>query len=299
MTFVAVALGFSLLAIHAGGRSGMPPFVNAFQVSIGLLFLSVTAATSLAEERVRGSLDVLMSTTLTTREIVVGKWLGTFRLVPPLAVLPVLVVVGTTGSQVERWPTALLMVTFVLCCGAAITSLGLAMATWCSRLGRAVGLTVSLYTLVTVGWMFGMIAILGGPNPDSRFQMMLSPFFWAGMVTADVTEGPHGGTWGWGILWTLAYALTALCFWPRRWRHSIAVWAGSRATPSGSAGRTAGIDTNARPGPPSSDRTPPACSAQERGTPRASAGIRPSVPKSRCRRPRSGPSRRSPRRRSG
>ncbi len=72
----------------------MAPWVNALQVSIGLLFLSVIAATSLAEERARGSLDLLMTTPMETAEIVIGKWLGTFRLVPPLAILPPLVVLG-------------------------------------------------------------------------------------------------------------------------------------------------------------------------------------------------------------
>ena len=77
----------------------MMGIVNGFQVSIGLLLLSVSAATSLAEERVRGSLDVLMTTPLSTRQIVLGKWLGTFRLVPLLAVLPALVVLGSGGDH--------------------------------------------------------------------------------------------------------------------------------------------------------------------------------------------------------
>jgi ABC-type transport system involved in multi-copper enzyme maturation permease subunit len=207
-TFVALALAFSLLAIRTGGRGALAIWVNALQVAIGFVFLSVTAATSLAEERVNGSLDVLMSTPLTTREIVVGKWLGTYRLVPPLAVLPGLVVLGIAGAHVEKWPMVLLMVAFVLSCGAAITSLGLAIATWCPRLGRAVGLTVSLYILVTVGWMFGMMAMLDN-NQDTRHLMMGSPFFWTGMVTADVSRGPREDAWAWGIIWTLSYALTA------------------------------------------------------------------------------------------
>ena len=53
--------------------------MNAFQVSLGLLLLSVGAATSLAEERVRGSLDVLLSTPMSTRSILAGKWWGSFR----------------------------------------------------------------------------------------------------------------------------------------------------------------------------------------------------------------------------
>ena len=41
--------------------------MSAFQVGLGLLLLCVSAATSLAEERVRGSLDVLLSTPMSTR----------------------------------------------------------------------------------------------------------------------------------------------------------------------------------------------------------------------------------------
>ena len=73
----------------------MPPasaWVNGFQVSIGLLLLSVMASTSLAEERARGSMDLILTTPLSTGEIVIGKWLGAYRVVPLLAVLPALVI---------------------------------------------------------------------------------------------------------------------------------------------------------------------------------------------------------------
>ena len=155
----------------------MAPWVNALQVSIGLLFLSVTAATSLAEERARGSLDVLMTTPMETAEIVIGKWLGTCRLVPPLAILPPLVVVGIAKPG-TGWPMAIVTVVFILSVGATVASLGLAMATWCPRLGRAVGLTVSLYLLMAVGWCFAIAAITHGPGAEK--VMMGSPFFWSG-----------------------------------------------------------------------------------------------------------------------
>ena len=73
--------------------------VNAWEVSIGLLLLSVSAATSLAEERDRGGLDVIMATPLETREIVWGKWWGTFAMVPRLAILPIWV----TCAPGQRW----------------------------------------------------------------------------------------------------------------------------------------------------------------------------------------------------
>ena len=79
--------------------------INGLQVGAGLLLLSVSAATSLAEERQRGSLDVLMATPLSTRSIVLGKWWGAFRGVPPLTVLPVLLAAALathTGSHSAR-----------------------------------------------------------------------------------------------------------------------------------------------------------------------------------------------------
>ena len=116
LVFAALATTFSVIAILSGGRGEVSAWVNGFQVSIGLLFLSVTAATSLAEERVRGSLDMLMTTPLSTNEIVIGKWLGSFRLVPALAILPVLVVFGGVlkHPQYERYPGIGLTLAFVI-----------------------------------------------------------------------------------------------------------------------------------------------------------------------------------------
>src|SRR5262249_19191358 len=48
----------------------------ALEAAIGFLLMSLTSATSLAEERARGSLDVLLSTPLSTPSIVWGKWRG-------------------------------------------------------------------------------------------------------------------------------------------------------------------------------------------------------------------------------
>ena len=58
------------------------------QLIFGLLMLSAVAPTSMAEERQRGSLDLLAATTLSTPTIVLGKWLGTLRQVALLAIGP-------------------------------------------------------------------------------------------------------------------------------------------------------------------------------------------------------------------
>jgi ABC-type transport system involved in multi-copper enzyme maturation permease subunit len=207
MAFIALALTFSAIATCAGAPRDMAPWVNAFQVSIGLLFLSVIAATPLAEERARGSLDVLLTTPMETGQIVFGKWLGTYRLVPPLAVLPVFAVLGI-AQRGFAIPSAIVMATFVLAAGAAITSLGLALATWCPRLGRAVGLTVSVYLLAGVGWMMAIAGILHGR--DSEMMMMGSPFFWSGAVTDAVHGIDDRRLWTAAIGWTLLYAVSAV-----------------------------------------------------------------------------------------
>src|SRR5262249_7223377 len=77
--------------LEGGGKVDTPP------VEVGLLLLSVGASTSLAEERVRGSLDVLLSTPIATRRILAGKWWGGFRRVlnvviwPAAATLPLVI----------------------------------------------------------------------------------------------------------------------------------------------------------------------------------------------------------------
>jgi ABC-type transport system involved in multi-copper enzyme maturation permease subunit len=208
--FVVLATVFSALALVS--RTAMiEAWVNGLQVSVGLLLVSVTAATSLAEERVRGSLDTLMATPLSTTQIVLGKWLGSFRRVAFLAVLPVLVILGGVGAPAGRVLVALLTIASVFTAGAAITSLGLALATWSSRLGRAVGLTVTLYVLMAVGWLFLVMVFRWGP--DSEGPMMGSPFFWVGELTFElVSRRLHAGHVAWAMIWTVIYAIAAVAF---------------------------------------------------------------------------------------
>src|SRR5262249_34909564 len=79
--------GLSILCsvLTVAGGSASAPGTSAFIVSIGLLLVTVGAATVLAEERAHGSLEVLLTTPLETKSIVMGKWWGAFRPVPRLA----------------------------------------------------------------------------------------------------------------------------------------------------------------------------------------------------------------------
>jgi ABC-type transport system involved in multi-copper enzyme maturation permease subunit len=160
----------------------------------GLLMLSATAPTALAEERVRGSLDVLLATPLSTRSIVVAKWWGTYRSVLFLMLMPLYVAVFLAASVLDipvfaaniKFGRALvpltpwdriLAVLFAqadfLASGAMIVSLGLALATWVRRLGRAVALSVIGFFVFGLGWVF-LIEILflnfGNPQTSNWFD---------------------------------------------------------------------------------------------------------------------------------
>jgi ABC-type transport system involved in multi-copper enzyme maturation permease subunit len=176
--YAVLSTSFTLLAIFA--NRNIAPGVGAFMVSIGLLMVSVTSATALAEERSLGSLDVLMATTLSTREIVLGKWRGAFRVARRLAILPGVLAFGsalTNGHGIIMAALfAALSTALVLAYGAVITSIGLALATWQPRLSRAVGSSVAAYMAVAVIYP-AIVLVTFRMGPDDVVLLWLSPFF--------------------------------------------------------------------------------------------------------------------------
>ena len=217
--YVLAAVGFSVLCIGGaltGDRSSrdFAAVFNGFQVTIGLLLLSVSASTSLTEERARGSLDVLMVTPMPTWAIVSGKWLGAFRNVPLLAILPFWV---SFALAVHTWHFIgpFLIATLTLAYGAALTSLGLALATWVRQPGRATAICVSVYVLVTIGSVCLAMLLFPHEQPHGLGFTMACPFFGTGYFSAMI-----GGTAGpdqhfleivvWAALWQTLYTLAAL-----------------------------------------------------------------------------------------
>ncbi|HWE35441.1 MAG TPA: ABC transporter permease subunit [Isosphaeraceae bacterium] len=222
--YVVGATFFTLVALAQdlpqGGwnRGRASLWVNGFQVAIGLLLLSVGSATSLAEERSRGSLDVLMTTPLSTPAIVWGKWLGTFRRAPWLAALPTLIVASLSWGT-ERWWLVPVQLMLLFSYVAFITSLGLALATWTPRLGRAVATCVAVDVLITVGFFFLAIMLVRSPPGERMF--MVSPFGGPAILAADAAGGlgprrvegwvPTDPFWffrafGWEVTATLFYS---------------------------------------------------------------------------------------------
>jgi ABC-type Na+ efflux pump permease subunit len=156
-----------------GVETGM--FGLMLQVLFGLLMVSASAPTSMAEERQRGSLDLLAVTSLSTPTIVIGKWLGALRPVVLLAIAPAILGFAMAGaSKTPAGPTpagfprawfeelsrgemrfaAGLLVATVLVHGALLASAGVAPATWIARQGRAVAFSVGFAVMVAIGWPF-------------------------------------------------------------------------------------------------------------------------------------------------
>jgi ABC-type Na+ efflux pump permease subunit len=223
--YIAVAVICTAWAAFGWYRGGpgsreLPITVATIQAVVGLLLLSVSASTSLAEERVRGSLDVLLATPLSTSSIVWGKWWGAYRGVPLVALLPTLLAV-VTATENGRFVGPILVLALILAYGAAITSLGLALATRFARLATAVALNVVAYVGMTIGWlafvMFVLIMVFGVHNRTAeQFALVAvvgSPPYGIGLLCAAITEQGRGELWPAcavaAVFWIHVYAAIA------------------------------------------------------------------------------------------
>jgi ABC-type Na+ efflux pump permease subunit len=177
---------------------------------------SVSAATSLAEERSSGSLDVLLTTPLPARSIVLGKWWGTFRTVPLFAVpnalgIATVLVFDAEISNVLPLAGCRAALQFLLICayGATITSLGLALAIWVRRVGRAVAWSIT-------GFVFMAIApLLAASQAGSRGAWIAVASPLAGLSSDwvdvfDANDASFAGSLGPCLLWIVIYTTTAL-----------------------------------------------------------------------------------------
>ena len=174
--YAALALAGTAWSIRLACDGGDPDtlgVVSGLQATFGLLLVSITAPTALAEERARGSLDVLMTTPLSTDRIVLAKWWGAYRIVPALAFLPAMgaLLIGFSAPDIspraifssaqtpdpvgwiDRVAFVCLPTALMLAQGAVVTSIGLALATWMRRLGRAIAASVAIYAVIALGWL--------------------------------------------------------------------------------------------------------------------------------------------------
>jgi ABC-type Na+ efflux pump permease subunit len=186
-------LALALILVHGSAiLHAIIGLMCAVQVAVGLLVLSVGTATSLAEERARGSLDLLLSTPIAARSILIGKWWGAFRPVCFSMIWAALIAGVLVAESGRCWHYALLLA-LILSYAAVVTSLGLAAATWVSRLGRAVALCVTAYIVLSIGWI--ILAVLLPHNDSWSLSLCMgSPIFgtlWAACGVTDTPVAPN------------------------------------------------------------------------------------------------------------
>jgi ABC-type transport system involved in multi-copper enzyme maturation permease subunit len=221
LLYTALGILWLALSIHLvtndRGNEEVVAMMTVFQVLAGLLLISVSAATSLAEERARGSLDVLLATPLSTRSILSGKWWGSFRVAAWVLVWPA-ILAGLLVIESGYWFRYTLLLGLILAYSAVITSLGLALATWVSRLGRAVALCACAYVLFSIGWVVLVFFFAEPSRTSDHFILPLvmgSPFYGVFFSTLAVAPGPHHGpggeadVWAGAVLWISIHASAA------------------------------------------------------------------------------------------
>ncbi len=204
-------------------EAGMASYM--LHIIFGLLMLSATSPTSMAEERQRGTLDILAATALSTRAIVVGKWLGTFRLGVMIALGPGLIALAmATARSASSFPISpglppeyyledslwsriygvIVVLATIIGHAALITSIGLALAVWIQRQSRAIALSVGLFVMILMAWPFFSFVALNSSGMRGQGIASLSPVVACSSSLTFFRTRRHGYAgdilW-WGTYW--------------------------------------------------------------------------------------------------
>jgi ABC-type transport system involved in multi-copper enzyme maturation permease subunit len=191
-----------------GGSTQFASLLNGLQVAAGMLLLVVRSATTFADERARGGLDVLLSTPIESRSILVAKWWGAFQTAPRLALLPSTAAFAV-ACRSTRFEGVAVIAGVVVCYGAFLASLGLALATWLPQAGRAAALGVAAHVLITVGWFFVVVMIYPAPGKAALGLASASPFIAVSLGTMAMQDMPRAEWWEF-IRWLVAWMFVEL-----------------------------------------------------------------------------------------
>ena len=204
---------FSLLimTLAFGSLAGESSSVfSGFLITVGFLLMAVTAGSSLSEERVRDSLDVLLTTPMSTNSILAGKWWATYQRIFGLSICPTLI--ALCSMHITDLPGAFLVVVLIfvliLVQGAAIVSLGLALATWIKRPGVAVMISISLLMASIVCWPLFQ-SLRSTVRNEGQFSLG-SPFFNIGystFVLQAINRNRAGMSLDQHTVWMLGWAI--------------------------------------------------------------------------------------------
>lgn len=213
-----------LFSLAAPGRAGdeVLIFTNMLHVSIGILLVLVGAVTVLADERVRGGLDVLLTTPVRTPDIVWAKWRAAFAPVPWLTLLPTGAAIGAAADNgnAGAWLPVLVMPVLIFAYGTFAVSFGLFVAVAVPRIGRAIGLAVAVYAFQCIGWPFMSILMTAGNGSGEKFGPVIGSPLFGGFVpvvmSLEWNNAFLGQQWsevlGWAVGWIGLFGAGAVFF---------------------------------------------------------------------------------------
>ena len=133
---------------------------NGFQSVVGLVLLSIVSAAAIAEDRSRRRPRVAFNDSAIDAEPRLQQVGACYRGVLFIALLPTLVALAH-AAKTGRWSGGPLVLGTVLAQGAAFTSLGIALATWFSRIERALFFSVAACVMMTVAWIPFVLLLFG------------------------------------------------------------------------------------------------------------------------------------------
>jgi hypothetical protein len=114
-------------------------------------------------------------------------------------------------SRDERLFGAVLLVVTILLHGAAVTSLGLWLATRIKRQSRAIALSVGTLVMLAIGWPILVMVLTRGPGGAGEALAVGSPIFMAGELSDALTfrHGRFRGVLWSGVIWATVVAIVA------------------------------------------------------------------------------------------
>ena len=213
--YVAGAVLFTVLAVYecltkGPRRTVWAGLFNGFQAAVGLLLLSFVAPAALAEDRAGAALRCSCR-----RRFRRGAWCSRSgaRITAPCRFwlfLPAVVALAYAATS-GRWLGGLLAPAIVLAQGAAVTSVGIALATWVPRVDRALILSAAATVAVTVAWVPLAFFVFQG-NQLSLGLASASPFLGVALITTEMARATPA-EWqervGWAVFWTIAFSVVA------------------------------------------------------------------------------------------
>ncbi|MCH7872574.1 MAG: ABC transporter permease subunit [Planctomycetes bacterium] len=189
---IGIALGFHLLLATEYGWFGMS-LANAgsaltalvwIELAIILLVVTNTAAATLTRERDAGTMDLLLSTPMTSKYIIAGMLRGLVSFVIPLIVVPTVTVLifvvrdffRPAGQQVTTWEAFFLTPILIIVFSAFAAILGLNRSLNSRKTTQAVMTSTAIVMGLAVGSWGCIYGIARGGDAIAAVIMPLAPF---------------------------------------------------------------------------------------------------------------------------